>query len=140
METDSIKLLVREYIEKVINTGNTDNIEEYISKDYAEVFNSINYPLGIKGAKEHIAGVHKTYSDLNLRVDMQVAEGEWVATSYTMKGRLTGSWMGIKPNGKEIVVTGVNTDRVVKGRIVEHGGAANLFNSLLDIGVIKVAD
>jgi len=32
----------------------------------------------------------------------------------------------------------VNIDRVVDGRIVEHGGAANLLEPLLAIGAIQV--
>ena len=34
----------------------------------------------------------------------------------------------------------VNIDRVVNGRIVEHGGAANLLEPLLEIGAIRIAD
>jgi hypothetical protein len=34
------------------------------------------------------------------------------------------------------VVTAVNIDRVVSGRIVEHGGAANLLEPLLKIGAV----
>lgn len=41
--------------------------------------------------------------------------------------------------GKPLVFTGVNVDRVVGGRIVEHGGAANMLGPLLEIGAIKVA-
>jgi hypothetical protein len=35
-------------------------------------------------------------------------------------------------------VTAVNIDRVVDGRIVEHGGAANLLGPLLEIGAIVI--
>jgi hypothetical protein len=35
-------------------------------------------------------------------------------------------------------VTGVNVDRVVDGKIVEHGGAANMFEGLLSIGAIEI--
>ncbi len=41
---------------------------------------------------------------------------------------------------EEIVITGVNVDRVIGGKIVEHGGAANMFEALLGIGAIKAAD
>ena len=37
-----------------------------------------------------------------------------------------------------IELTAVNVDRVVDGRIVEHGGAANLLEPLLEIGAIRV--
>jgi hypothetical protein len=44
----------------------------------------------------------------------------------------------MKPTGKRVEITGVNVDRVVDGRIVEHGGAANLLGPLLEIGAIRV--
>jgi hypothetical protein len=37
-----------------------------------------------------------------------------------------------------LTVTAVNIDRVHDGRIVEHGGAANLLEPLLRIGAIRV--
>jgi hypothetical protein len=39
-----------------------------------------------------------------------------------------------------VVITGVNVDRVVDGRIVEHGGAANMLDALLEIGAVQPAD
>jgi predicted ester cyclase len=61
-----------------------------------------------------------------------------VVTCITARGTHKGSWLGIKPTGKPVVFTGVNIDRVVDGRIVEHGGAANMLGPLLEIGAIKV--
>lgn len=133
------KRIVREYIEEVINTGNIENISNYIAEDYSEVFDNKRYLLGVAGAIEHISGVRNTYPDLKLEINLQIAEGEWVATCYTMTGTHLGEWMGIKPTGKEIMVTGVNVDKVVNGKIIEHSGAANLFNSLLGIEAIRIA-
>ncbi|MBN2348675.1 MAG: ester cyclase [Bacteroidales bacterium] len=137
MEPDN-KLIVREYIEKVINIGNIDIIDQFISEEYTEVFKNKRYVIGIKGAKEHIIGVRKTYPDLKLSIDRQICEGDLVATCYTMRGTHKGEWMGIKPTGKILEVTGVNIDKVIDGKLVEHGGAANLFDGLLEIGAIKV--
>ncbi len=39
--------------------------------------------------------------------------------------------MGIKPSGKKLVFTGVNIYRVSNGKIIEHGGAANIFDTFL---------
>ncbi len=49
-----------------------------------------------------------------------------------------GRWLGIEPTNKPVTFTGVNVDRVVGGRIVEHGGAANMFGPLLEIGAIRI--
>ncbi|MBV6427594.1 MAG: hypothetical protein KIPDCIKN_02116 [Haliscomenobacter sp.] len=131
------KSIVRRYIEEVINTGDISRIAEFISPDYVEVFEGITYPLGVEGAGQHILGVRETYPDLTLVIDQQIGEGEWVATCYTMTGTHAGEWIGIKPTGMQLKTTGVNIDRIQDGRIVAHGGAANLLTSLLAIGAVK---
>jgi predicted ester cyclase len=131
------KSIIKRYIEEVVNTGNTTRIKKYISEGYTEIHEGKAHKLGIKGAREHVEGVRKTYPDLKLTIEKQIAEGEWVATVYTMTGTQKGEWLGIKPTGKQIKVTGVNIDRVKNGKILEHGGAANLLKPLLAIGAIK---
>lgn len=67
-----------------------------------------------------------------------VAEGNLVVSQVTMRGTHKGEWLGIAPTGKAVAITAVNIDRVVGGRIVEHGGAANMLGPLLEIGAVKV--
>lgn len=138
MNTEKNKLLIRRFIDEIINTGNVDEIEEFISPDYVEVHEGTRHAIGIEGAKEHILGVRQTYPDLQLIVEQQIAEGEWVATCITARGTHQGSWLGIEPTGKAVAFTGVNINKVVDGKIIEHGGAANLLEPLLEIGAIRV--
>jgi len=134
------KLLVRRYYEEVVNTGDIDLLAEFVSPDYVEVHNNIRYPVGLEGAKEHVLGVRNTYPDLHLTVEQQIAEDEWVVTRVTARGTHKGVWLGMKPTGKKVKMTAVNIDRVVDGLLVEHGGAANLLEPLLEIGALRIAD
>ncbi|HPG40180.1 MAG TPA: ester cyclase [bacterium] len=138
MSVEENKALIRRYIAELINTGNVDHVEEFISPDFTEVYAGKRYQVGIQGAREHVIGVRQTYPDLTLTVDQQIGEGDWVATSITARGTHQGVWLGMKPTGKTVVYTGVNVERVVDGKIVEHGGAANLLLELLEIGAIRV--
>ena len=138
MSIDDNKNLIRRFIEDVISTGNVDELDEIISPNYVEVHRGTQHSIGIEGAKEHILGARQTYPDLHLTIEQQIAEGEWVTTCITAGGTHEGSWLGIKPTGKAVDYTGVNINRVVNDRIVEHGGAANLFEPLLEIGAIQV--
>lgn len=140
MSADENKLLVRRYYEEVLNTGNVDRLAEFISPAYVEVHNNVRHPMGLEGAKEHVLGVRRTYPDLHLTVEQQIAEGEWVVTRVTARGTHQGVWLGMRPTGKKVEMTAVNIDRVVDGRIVEHGGAANLLEPLLEIGAIRIAN
>lgn len=138
MSVEENKKLIRKYIEEVINTGNINEIEKFISSEYTEIQEGERHPVGIKGAIEHIIGVRQTYPDLELTVDQQIAEGDWVATCITARGTHKGYWLGIKPTGKQVSYTGVNIEKVENGKITQHGGAANLLLQLLEIGAIKV--
>ena len=138
MLNEALKIFVRRYYEEVVNTGAIDEVARFISPDYVEMHDNKRHPIGIDGAKDHIRGVRQTYPDLHLTVEQQIAEGEWVVTRVTMRGTHRGEWQGIKPTGKPVEVSAVNIDRVVNGRIVEHGGAANLLGPLLEIGAIQI--
>jgi len=138
MPRDENKLLVRRFYEEVVNTGNVDLTERFIAPAYVEVLDGKRHIIGVEGAKAHILGVRQTYPDLHIEIERQIAEGEWVVTCITARGTHKGSWLGIEPTGKPVAFTGVNVDRVVGGRIVEHGGAANMLGPLLEIGAVKV--
>ena len=128
------KVLVRRYLEEVVNTGNVDRIADFIAPDYLD---RNDQGRGIEGAKRHVLGVRRTLPDLHVTVGQQIAEGEWVVTRVTGRGTHLGAWLGMKPTGKAIEISGVNIDRVVNGRIVEHGGVADLLGPLLAMGAIQ---
>jgi steroid delta-isomerase-like uncharacterized protein len=139
MRTEENKKIVREYIENIINTGNVDRIDSYISEDFTEVRNTIPEKIGVEEAKKRVLGYRNTYPDFKVTVDRQIAEGDWVATCCTVSGTHLGEWLNIKPTGKKVSYTGVVIDKLEDGRIVEHGGAVNLFDAFYELGIIKVS-
>jgi predicted ester cyclase len=128
------KALVRRYIEEIVNTGNVDRLAEFIAPDYID---RNDQGRGIEGAKRHVQGVRQTYPDLRVTVGQQIGEGEWVVSRVTGHGTHLGAWLGMRPTGKVVEIRGVNIDRVVNGRIVEHGGVADLLEPLLAMGAIQ---
>ncbi len=137
MSTAENKSLVRRFIEEVVNTGDVSRIDRFVSPDCVETDGKVRVESGLDGMAQHVLGVRETYADLHVSVERQIAEGEWVATCVTARGTHRGSWLGMRPTGKPVVMTGVNVDRVVDGRIVEHGGAANMLDALLEIGAVQ---
>jgi predicted ester cyclase len=139
MPIDQNKLLVRSDYEEVASTGNVDRIAEFIAPGYTEIHRNVRHPIGLEGARQHVLGVRRTYPDLRITVEQQIAEGHWVVSRVTARGTHRGEWLGMRPTGKHLEFTAVNIDRIVAGRIVEHGGAANLLEPLLETGAIRVA-
>jgi len=75
-----------------------------------------------------------------MNIEQQIAEGDLLVSCITVRGTHKGDWFGIKPTGKLLIYTAVNIDRIVNGVIVEHGGAANILEPLLEIGAIKIVN
>ncbi len=138
MDTTSNKELIRRFYEEVVNTGNTDRMAEFISPDVVETDGISRVHSGIQGMIDHVRGVRTTYPDLTVTIERQIAEGDWVVSVITARGTHLGEWLGMAPTGRQLVYGGVNVDKVVDGKLVEHGGAANLLGPLLEIGAVKV--
>jgi predicted ester cyclase len=83
--------------------------------------------------------VRITYPNLKMTVISQFMDGDYVISEFIMEGTHLGEWLGMKPTGRRISITGVNIDKVVDGKIVEHGGAVNTFDNLFNEGIIKPA-
>jgi len=138
MSIEQNKLVVRRFLEEVVNTGDVARLAEFISPDCNESNDPTGRSTGLKSMRAHVLGVRATYPDLRVSVVQQIAEGEWVATRVVGQGTHGGEWMGIAPTHKRVTISGVNLDRVVDGKIAEHGGAANMFEALLEVGAIRL--
>ena len=71
----------------------------------------------------HIAGVttapNGAFSNSTVRVLMQIAEGDLVATQWQITATQTGNYLGHAPSGKTVTWTGVSIDRFENGKIAE---------------------
>ncbi len=116
-----------------------DEVPEYIAENCTVRIGDKTIPVGIEGMKQHINEVRKTYPDLKMTIIRQYNDGDTVISEFIMEGTHLGEWLGTKPTGKKLRMTGVDIDRLVDGKIVEHGGAVNTFEALFEEGVIKPA-
>ena len=138
MGTQENKRLVRRFYEEVVNTGHVDGIAAFVAPECVETDGKARVLSGIDGMASHVLAVRDVYPDLRLTIERQIAEGDWVVTVVTARGTHGGRWLGMKPTGRSLVFAGVNVDKVQEGRIVEHGGAANMLEPFLEAGALRV--
>ena len=74
-----------------------------------------------------------------MKIIRQYTDGDTVISEFIMEGTHLGEWLGMKPTGKKLRMTGVDIDKLIDGKIVEHGGAVNTFEALFVEGIIKPA-
>jgi predicted ester cyclase len=121
---NSSKTIVRRYLEEVVSTGNLERVSDFVA------------PADVEAAIDHIRAIRTTYPDLQVTIRMQIAEGDLVATRLVATGTHRGAFFGIEPTNKSIRIDAVNIDRIKDGKIVEHWGAANTLEALLEIGAL----
>ncbi|MUL36471.1 ester cyclase [Gloeocapsopsis dulcis] len=66
-----------------------------------------------------------------------IAEDDKVVTRGTFSGTHLAEIMGVSPTGKQVTFSIVHIDRVVKGKVVEHWGQADMVALMQQLGIEK---
>jgi len=119
------KLLIRRYLEEIVNTGDIERVPEFVASH------------DVENTKQHVRGVRATYPDLHVAVVCQIAAGDLVASRVVGRATPQREWRGINPTNKPIVIDAVNIDRVMDGKIIEHWGVANDFEAFFNLGALS---
>lgn len=131
------KDIVKYYYEVIVSQNLLNKLPNYVSENCMIKVGDKIFPLGLNGMKEHLIDVKKTYPDYTMKIIKQYSDGDYVISEFIMQGTHEGEWIGIKPTHKTLLFTGVDIDKVVDGKIVEHGGAVNTFETLFEEHLIK---
>ncbi len=131
------KLMVKDFYENIVSNNLINEVDKYVSVDCSARSGETIIPIGLEGMKQHIIDVRVTYPDLKIRITRQHVDSEFVISEIITEGTHLGEWLGIKPTGKKLMFTGVNIDRVIDNKIVEHGGAANIFDTFWAEQIIR---
>ena len=127
---------IKYFYETIISENQIERMAEFISPECCVKMGEKLIPVGIDGMKKHIKATKQTYPDYRMKITKQFCDGDYVISEFIMEGTHKGEWIGIKPTGKRLVLTGVDIDKVIDGLIVEHGGAVNTFETLFEAGMI----
>lgn len=133
------KDIIREFYEEVITNNQLDRIGDYIAADSVVRMGNDIFPLGVKGMQEHLIATKHTYPDYSMKIIKQYQDGDYVISEFIMTGTHEGEWIGIKPTHETLQFSGVDIDKVENGKIVEHGGAVNTFDTLWEHKLIRAS-
>jgi steroid delta-isomerase-like uncharacterized protein len=75
---------------------------------------------GTPMAKQYYQGVHEAFPDLKFEIDDVRPAGDWIVWKWKMQGTNTGSFRGMEPTGKEVVIYGVTINRFEDGMVSEE--------------------
>ena len=131
------KEIIKYFYEVVVSENLLDELPQYISKDSVQRGGKNEIFIGIDGMEQHLVAVKNTYPDYTMEITRQFEDGDTVISEFIMRGTHKGEFIGITPTNRVIEMTGVDIDKIVNGKIVEHGGAVNTFDAFWENGLIK---
>ena len=129
--------LVKTFYEVIVSENRLDELDRYISDDCVQKVGETEIHLGIVGMRKHLVALKETYPDYAMKIIRQYSDGDYVISEFIMRGTHKGEFIGIKPTNKVLEITGVDIDKVIDGKIVEHGGAANTFETFIEHHLVK---
>ena len=119
MSAEENKAIYRRYVEEVSNEGNLDLVDEIFARYVSHQPDGHTEERGPEDVKRFIGEFHQAFPDFHCTIEDQIAEGDKVATRWTIRGTHQGEFRGIAPTGKQITVTGIGIFRFSEGKVVE---------------------
>ena len=117
------KAAMKRWVEEGHNGGRLEIIGEIFAANYRGHSPGSEDVVGVAKLLEFERGFHNDFPDAKITVDQLVAEGDWVATRWT----LTGTH---KPTGKRANVTGMTMAPFSEGKVVEDWQNMDTFGLL----------
>ena len=119
MSAEENKAIYRRYVEEVSNEGNLDLVDEIFARYVSHQPDGHTEERGPEDVKRFIGEFHRAFPAFDCTIEDQIAEGDKVATRWTIRGTHQGEFRGIAPTGKQITVTGIGIFRFSEGKVVE---------------------
>lgn len=139
MSQDVKAIVQREF--EIFNAGNFGIADEIIADDYVGHDPALPEPIrGPEGIKEAAAGYRAAFPDLEVSIEQQLADGEWVVTRWTATGTHEGELFGIAPTGKRSTVSGISVEHVVGGKVVEDFTIWDTLGMMQQIGAVPAPE
>lgn len=141
MSSEQNKAIARRIPLEVFSQGRLDVVDELLAPDFTEhTALPPGIPAGRAGVKAIASELRKGFPDINYRVDLQIAEGDFVAAYVTVSGTHKGEVFGMPATEKHAEWAESHIVKMVNGKITEHWGVADQLGMLRQLGLAPVPE
>ncbi|MGB6191151.1 MAG: ester cyclase [Terracidiphilus sp.] len=120
-----LKGLNRQWIE-AFNERNWKTERAVRSEDFRAVLSGMPEPLGNEAWSGFMQEFTKAFPDSRIQIEDCIAEGDRVVTRWALTGTHREGFQGVPASGKAVRVNGIEFNRVVDGKFVEHASQFDL--------------
>ena len=131
-----------EYAKQQIAALNARDIDGYLSRiDESYVGYSETRPepiRGVEGVRQYIQSLLIAFPDLKIETEQVIASGETVVTRMRATGTHRGSYVGIAPTNKSIVIEACSVTEIKNGKTIHSRMYADNVKLLQQFGVLSL--
>jgi steroid delta-isomerase-like uncharacterized protein len=109
-----------QFFEAVLNRRELSRLPTFVAVDYIEHGPTPGQAAGLQGVAEHIQLFFSAFSDIHYNLEAVIVEENKVVARWTLTGRHSGGFLGIKATGKQIEATGIDIYYFQNDKIREH--------------------
>lgn len=139
MTAEQNKIIVRRFFE-AFEADDQARLYDLLAPDLVAYSHGSPTP---QNRDEHIQGIrmwNAAFGDTRFTIDLQIAEGDSVATRVTMRAvHNRGAFQGLPPTGQEITSDSVTIERIRDGKIVERRVTADWLGMQQQLGLLPAA-
>jgi steroid delta-isomerase-like uncharacterized protein len=141
MSAEESKATMRRYFLDAFEQGNIDLLDELLAPDYVNHTPATpDLPTGPEGVKGVVTMFRSAMPDLRVLIEDMIAEGDKVATRYTLEGTHEGELFGVPPTGQRLSIESITVERVSDGKIREHWRVTDELGMMQQLGAIPAPE
>jgi predicted ester cyclase len=110
--------------------------ENYVNHQESDAKGGVK-SLNLDAWKKLVEENHRAFSNFQVQILMQIAEGDLVATRWRFTATQTGVYLDHPPTGKQASWTGVQIDRFENGKISESWVDWDKYRLFAELGFLK---
>ena len=129
------KDIVAGFMEEIINKGNVDAMDKYVSADFVDHNPFPGQPPTAQGLKDGLGMFRKAFPDFHATTEDLLMDGDKVVVRGKSSGTLQGEFMGQTATGKKFEVGEIHIIRVKDGKIIEHWGLQDGQSMAMQLGL-----
>lgn len=134
LRADRNRAVVRRVFTDILSQGKFEAAAEIYAKDF--VNHEATKDLNLDESEAVDRGWRAAFPDLELTVEREIAEGDFVTVLWRGRGTNTGSGNGLNATGKKADGRGISIFRIADGRIKEEWTETSQLLILRQLGLL----